>query len=440
MYSRLWKIPGALFLGAASGASAYHILNRNNFFQSTDDSKKNIFQKISQGSPVPVPRFPSFTDEVPRNNQGSIFNLSQNYPSKKPKKENHLWEQIDFKTQPLLYLQKLKDYVLEGNVEANWEAEKNKIRPWFHVPWLHKTPAGREFLHGLTRERNLLPGALNPNQKRCVQNWAVGLYNEAGGYTIGEVWKDANNPDPTKGQFPEGTVVVKIIFTEATPEEAPEMEGAFEWRANIHSTIDSMSPKTIMTVRLMQMDVAVKDASANDTIGWVFATFIYDKNAAGITAWDKLVPVGMMWGNDPGITPDDIQAGKSLKETFINTNIPLYGSRSLGWGGRLNGPVDDYVSACASCHSTAQWKPIKKMAPSNQATYEERLKWFRNLKSEAFEEGEISLDYSLQLALSLKNFHAEKEKSARFTGGCEVTSLPQSTAATKPNEKLHPVI
>jgi len=41
-------------------------------------------------------------------------------------------------------------------------------------------------IHGLTFERMSLPGELAPEQKRTLQNWAVGMYNAPGGLTIGK--------------------------------------------------------------------------------------------------------------------------------------------------------------------------------------------------------------------------------------------------------------
>ena len=52
-------------------------------------------------------------------------------------------------------------------------------------------------------------------------------------------------------------------------------------------------------MRLLQVDVAVRDARATKT-GWVFATFVYDKTMTAPTPWAKLRPVGLMWGDAAG--------------------------------------------------------------------------------------------------------------------------------------------
>ncbi len=61
---------------------------------------------------------------------------------------------------------------------------------------------------------------------------------------------------------------------------------------------------TLLSYRLvLQIDVAVKDSRASGTTGWVFGTFNYNSAASGARPWDKMVPVGLMWGNDPLLTP-----------------------------------------------------------------------------------------------------------------------------------------
>nr|VFJ98483.1 MAG: hypothetical protein BECKH772A_GA0070896_101392 [Candidatus Kentron sp. H]VFJ98602.1 MAG: hypothetical protein BECKH772B_GA0070898_101382 [Candidatus Kentron sp. H]VFK03621.1 MAG: hypothetical protein BECKH772C_GA0070978_101382 [Candidatus Kentron sp. H] len=347
--------------------------------------------------------YPDYSDQVPDDYTGKKFRLSQDYPSSIPSASHRLWENIDFMKDPKEYLRIIRKYIYEGMREADWEVDRNNVRKWYHVPWMHVGENPREFIHGMTRERTSNPGELGPEQTQRIQNWAVGFYNDYGGYTVGQVWKDPADPDPTSARFPIGTVVAKVLFTAATPDQIPAVEGTVQWQANINATTDEDSPKKIQTVRLLQMDFGVRDARADGITGWVLGTFVYDKRADGADGWDKMVPVGLTWGNDPTITPTDIDNGATLHETFLNPDAPDYARKGLGWAGRLNGPVDDPESACLSCHSTAQWRPRAPMAPTG--TELERLHWFRNLKpSQAFTAGEISLDYSLQLAKSLRNF------------------------------------
>jgi hypothetical protein len=140
-------------------------------------------------------------------------------------------------------------------------------------------------------------------------------------------------------------------------DEVPELDGTIEWDANINSEFDETSPKAIRKVRLLQMDVAIRDVRADSVTGWIFGTFVYDKTANGVNGWEKLMPVGLMWGNDPGIKPSDIAAGNTLRESKVSALIPSIAQSRLGWAGRVNGPVDNRASACLSCHGTSQWPP-----------------------------------------------------------------------------------
>jgi hypothetical protein len=120
-----------------------------------------------------------------------------------------------------------------------------------------------------------------------------------------------------------------------------------------------------------------------------------------------MVPVGLMWGNDPG--------GLPLAESWINPGAPAYAKAHLGVDDRLNGPVDNEDSACMSCHSTAQSPTLANLVPPDGGGCGPmRANWFRNLPgTQAFgrfdPEGSQCLtalngltltaaDYSLQLA------------------------------------------
>jgi hypothetical protein len=102
----------------------------------------------------------------------------------------------------------------------------------------------------------------------------------------------------------------------------------------------------------------------------VFTTLVYDAAARG-DAWDKMVPLGAQWGNDPEANSALIPP-PPLKENWINPAAPKYSKQTLGWGGRLSGPNDGARndiqvgsrvmknapdSSCMSCHSPAQWQP-----------------------------------------------------------------------------------
>jgi hypothetical protein len=351
---------------------------------------------------VPVEaQFPDAHENPPPGWTGPVFRLRQDYPPTRPAAETYPWRAVSFRTQPVEYLRRVLAYAYEGNVAVEWEPQRNSVRGWYHAPWMHAGTQGREFVHGLTKERNSAPRELHPSQSTRFQNWAVSLYNPPGGFVIGRVWRNPTSPNVNSVRFPEGTVAVKLLFTEASVAEVPYLSGSAEWQANIHQSLNS-TQRTIRALRLLQIDVAVRDTRANPTGGWVFGTFVYDGNAAGGTPWDRMVPVGLMWGNDPGVTPTMVNQGTQLRESLINQPA-MSVMQHLGWAGRLNGPVDNPISACLSCHSTAQWPQNSSVVPSGSE--QARLRWFRNLRrGEPFDEGSRTVDYSLQLSVGMRNF------------------------------------
>lgn len=181
------------------------------------------------------------------------------------------------------------------------------------------------------------------------------MYNPAGGFAVGRVWRDPDNPDPSAARFPDGTVAFKLLFTTATVAQVPYLANALEWDVHIART---GSTRTIQKVRLLQIDVAVRDNRADATTGWVFGTFAYDGGAAGQAPWDRMVPVGLMWGNDPALTQAAYDAGNRVVESVILNPVIGGATQHLGWRGRLNGPVDNPRSSCLSCHATAQYEDI----------------------------------------------------------------------------------
>lgn len=373
---------------------------------------------------------------------GSSFELSMDYPQSEPPAESP-WKGIDFKENPGDYLRALRDYVYEGNLNADWQGQENTVRRWYHVPWLHLGDRGRECRRGLTRERDSRPGELDLKQVTRFQNWGVAMYNAPGGFTIGQVWK-SELPDVSDVRFPPGTVAVKLLLTEAGVEQVPRLRRALEWRAMINSRVDDVkSPRVERTLRLLQLDVAVRDPGADAQTGWVFGTFVYNHDAPGESPWEKMEPIGLMWGNDPKLVLRDLERKRiavmqkekldpielgTLEETKLNPEIAV--PHFLGWGGRLNGLVDNPVSSCLSCHSTAEFPQRSPLAPPLE-------RYFRNIPAgQAFDEGLASLDYSLQLAQSVTNFCSQEELSlpAKFhcsalEAGYEPGRLPSAYQA-----------
>lgn len=388
-------------------------------------------------------RFADFDPHhLPPEEATTYFRLSQNYP------EDYLdeqpWKSISFQSDPESYIRKVLSYALEGNVESQFTGSGNSERTWYHAPWLHDDGSdcgnGRESLHGLTRELPSPPEKLHPYQKRALENWAVALYNAAGGVGIRRVWIDAGGRvDRLQGEiFPEGTVSVKLLFSDAEVSEVPFLQGTLEWQAHIYPSKPYVrdargGPKRcvstrreVRTLRLIQVDLAVKDQRAGTT-GWVFGTFMHDASESGNTPWERLVPVGISWGNDPTVVDQvertDAFYNPSLKESWINSRLlvtdtkPVNAARlsHLGVGGRTNGPVDNPRSSCMSCHAQAALSDaghapdlgdFDEMKPKPDG--ETLARFFQNNPPGAYArsiDGNIyfNLDYSLQLAVGLRN-------------------------------------
>lgn len=161
-------------------------------------------------------QFPSYDPNFPPPlNAKKIFQLSQDYP-KTFNVETYPWQSIDFKTNPNDYIKSVLTYCLEGNIEVDFRGQFNKVRKWYHAPWMHDdgrlNGGGREYINGLTRERGTPEFEIHDKQDVRLENWAVGMYNSPGGFTIGNVWSSPNaKPDPTKANFPEGTSFIQII-------------------------------------------------------------------------------------------------------------------------------------------------------------------------------------------------------------------------------------
>ncbi|MBK1896722.1 hypothetical protein [Chryseobacterium paridis] len=390
--------------------------------------------------------FPSYNANYTPPSGMKTFELSQDYP-KILIVENYPWQSIDFTKDPELYMQTVLHYCLEGNREVDFRGQENKIRKWYHAPWLHDDGKylnkayignGREYIHGLTREFATPKYKIHDQQDIELENWAVGMYNSPGGYTLGQVWSAPNqDPDPVKSNFPEGTVSFKLLFTDGTLSKVPFLKNTLEWKANIYvcnpNTECADKTRTERTVRLLQIDIAIKDKRALKT-GWVYGTFMYDGSSKGKTVWDRMVPVGLSWGNDSGITKDVHRDGafinKELQESFINASLIHSEKKDKtaaylkyhGLGGRLNGPIDNSISSCISCHGNAAVSskgvtlPLGDFkATTTRLNYspESFRQFFSDIAPGANTmryKGEeyVTTDYSLQVSTGIRNYYANK--------------------------------
>ncbi|XP_019619798.1 PREDICTED: uncharacterized protein LOC109466514 [Branchiostoma belcheri] len=378
----------------------------------------------------------------PSNYHGELFEPTLVFPKKTPPEDYRElpFMRVDFRQEPEKYMQAVIDYCFEGNTECDFRVQNNKVRPWYSAPWLATRYFGREPIHGMTMERPAEPGYLATTDKRWIQTWSVGFYNAYGGYTIGRFWKDPGKPTLTENvTFPPGTVAFKLLFTEATERDIPALKGAKVWEAAIAMPTSPIPPtasqqeaRTLLAnvlnctdrgpnpypLRLIQVDVMVRDPRSN--IGWLFGSFMYNKDQPYDTAahpgeaeWRRLVPVSLQWGNDPDLTPEMYHGfGKRPEESWTSPRVKELkllpkGRPYLGYLDRTNGIVDSFISCCASCHSTSSI-PAPKAAPKPPDTPQDTpdtMTWFRNVQAgQPFKDGVLSLDYSLQLRTGVSGF------------------------------------
>lgn len=306
------------------------------------------------------------------------------------------WLAYDFHSsgQPSEYASALLAYVLNGNAEAGFEIPPVPFAQWFNVPMMTTDSfTRREPLHGLTRERTLSHTDWSwINNGSTLRSYAIGYYNALGSYTVGQVFKDIDpsKADPTKASFVNGTLVFKILFSEYAPAKintaSYPLTHAPAWTIQ---DVGAPAAANDISVRLIQMDIAVKDARS--PTGWVFATYDYDESNADPNPWKRLTAVGLMWGDDPTVnTP-----GQTLTETWLNPALPAAMKTHIGVDGRLIGPVDNPASSCISCHSTAQVdQGVAQSATGatsiftgnttiipTSCTVAQRANWFRDLPS-----------------------------------------------------------
>lgn len=408
--------------------------------------------------------FPDFGYKPPATEySGPLFRLSQNYPQVAPRRLPGFFKLLpakrthDFATWRR-YLMGVRDYCLDGNAAVNWDVQKNHVRHWYHMPWQHYGPNGREGIHGLTKEAPVAKQQLAMTQLSTGQTYAVGIFNAQGGYTIGQVWKNPMDPNLSVTSAPHsflnGTVICKALFVTIPPAEVPSLAHPLQWQAYVTKSFDSQN-RQVEKLSLIQMDFAVRDKRIPGT-GWLFGTFQYNGEGKAGPSWDNLVPVGIMWGNDPGITsneytnpqPKKTMINPALRETAINPG-PRLPPTHLGWNGRLDGPVDNPMAACMSCHMVAEYPSLSPLNPTFQKNVpkigsKDWMRWFKNLPAGVpFDHGALSADYSLQLAISVQNFFDWKcNQGGVFIGGgnaCERYHALRTLNAAM-HEKVYPIV
>lgn len=389
--------------------------------------------KPAAAPPVSKVRYPDY-GYLPGDYAGRTFKLSQAYPLTQQPLDAPTRRilSIDFTRDPRAYAEAVRRYLFEGNIHGgpvgeDFYFEDNKVRRWYNVPWEHLGPNGREGIHGLTTEGAIEPGQLSPQQKQWRQSYAIGFQNNQGGYLLGQIWGTPAGPRwriaSTKG-FPVGTVIGKLLFTTAGPDDAPFLTNPLSWNAYVYEGIanlgDPKLPRRVLRqINLVQLDFMVRDDRAIATGGWVFGTFAYNGAMARPVLWDNLALVGVSWGNDPTVTsmaggnptPGKTSTNPDLHHVFINAADPNLPPQNLGFGLRLSGPVDNRLSSCQSCHQVAETPVSLAFVPQDQngkpyvPGSPQWMRWFQDKPPQKpFTPGAFSLDNSWELSIALNNY------------------------------------
>lgn len=342
------------------------------------------------------------------------------------------------------YSRALLDYIKRGqDLSPNgWNILPVDGPRWYTTPYMAANAStGREFIHGMTSELAsdlsvlLGPEAAkkyqeeHPGTVHAFETWATSYFNRFAGYHISQQWNaHTGHLNLTGGEgrtlikglpFREGSVLMKLLFTAASSEEVPTLRGFPSWTANRHKVALGCE-RAPLPVNLVQIDISAVDNRSPTK--WVFATYAWDGNLPeGDSLWDRLLPLGLMWGSDPDSFPGVSQAeSKPLIESVSNPAAMLDGGGSiyehLGCNGRLAGPVDNSQSACLSCHmagyvagptATMQGQPNEDSPDLCKSADTLNKDYFANrVYPDAYPgyEGGMPTGGSLQLQVAIQNY------------------------------------
>ena len=93
---------------------------------------------------------------------------------------------------------------------------------------------GREFIHGFTHEFDSSGDTLSTLQHDFVDTWSGGYFNDRAAFGLGQVYCNPDepapgslNPDPTGlNNFPNGSYIIKLLFSTVTEEQLPIVKNA----------------------------------------------------------------------------------------------------------------------------------------------------------------------------------------------------------------------
>jgi hypothetical protein len=370
------------------------------------------------------------------------FKIRANYGEFKPTDKSRPWVgkvgDIRLPGEAEKLSQIILDYFLDSllidskNIENNLIAQNSAAgkSQWCHMPWLNVGEAGRESIHGLTKERDMEPTALYPEtqsfsfKKTGGSDWGIGFYNDIACASLNKVFGNYTgttiekpNPeffqksslDQSSGElrnnlFPDGSASVKVLFTTA---DLIALKNSFTWTAN--TSLPKQTQRGLRPMRLVQIDVAIKDSkivgTSPDADNWLMLTFYFDETTTdnyffansklkkdprfvktGLSPFLKMRPIGVQFGFDPSTS-------RIFKGSMTNTTTnEFHGVKP----NLLNGPADNPTSSCLSCHGAAGTKTRMVPGVKDYAHY-------KNIRRTG------TLDFSMQLAFAKRNYETRPQ-------------------------------
>lgn len=358
------------------------------------------------------------------------YKLRGDYSKYAVKPTDRPWKNIDIRTQAgkekfardtlYFFFKGMADQ--SPSADQNFISANNKLTNWCEMPWLQVGEAGREAIHGLTKERDIESSTMYPEIDKGA-NWGIGYYNAVGCKTIGQIWGDQKSQIEKPNfviPFPDGTMSAKILFS-TSPSKF--LKDSFELKANVSGPGETF--RSIQRLRMIQIDISVKDSAVPgarpQADNWIMTSYYYDPTFTWDFANEFTSPEvkGLMH-----MRPIGIQSGFDAETSTIFAGSIANSVENVRWdsGKLLNGPGDNRKSSCMGCHGTAgtAYHTQFKMVPGvlDDAMFAASRKSF-------------NLDFSQQLAFAKRNFEtqptAEKDIPAPKAG-----SLPPTQGVAPP--------
>lgn len=348
-------------------------------------------------------------DETAQAKKLPRFKMRADYQNIKVRETDRPWKGLDLNNDEdkMKFARTTLYYFFKGmadqspKADSNFIAEKNKKADWCQMPWLNVGDSGREYVHGLTKERDLEPSTMYP-QIEEGSDWGIGYYNSHGCVTLGKIFGGSTSrlekPAFYEHKFENGTMSAKILFTTSP---SSYFDGSFTLTAHVSNPGSNF--RRLQKVRMLQIDIAVKDNEIKGTSPiadhWVMTSYYYDPTFTWDFANEFKNPevAGLMHMRPIGThTGFDSATSYIFPGAKTNSNSETWGRDKL-----LNGPADNPKSSCMGCHGTAggSYSGKYKMVPGilDFPMYEQ----FKLKKH---------MDFSQQLGFAKRNFDTQPQK------------------------------